>query len=87
MALSAPVLSAVGSAEELQLLNAIILTLSIFSALGSAWMILSFVVSKQLHGFVVCSLLKFFSCSNQPDRFVISLFCKLTCPLHVMDTD
>lgn len=41
----APALSAVGSAEELHLLNIIILVVSVLSALGSAWMILSFVVS------------------------------------------
>jgi hypothetical protein len=39
-------LSAVGSADELNTLNAIILVVSILSALGSAWMILSFIVSN-----------------------------------------
>lgn len=46
MVASTPVLSAVGSAEELHLLNIIILIVSVLSALGSAWMILSFVVSN-----------------------------------------
>lgn len=41
-----PALSAVGSADELLLLNIVVLVVSVLSALGSAWMILSFVVSN-----------------------------------------
>lgn len=45
MSFTREVLSAVGSPEELHALNAIILVVSILSALGSAWMTLSFAVS------------------------------------------
>ncbi|TLD27551.1 G protein-coupled glucose receptor regulating Gpa2-domain-containing protein [Venturia nashicola] len=51
MAASKPPLSAVGSVGELHLLNIIILVISVLSALGSGWMILSFVLFESARTF------------------------------------